>query len=456
MTRTLFITHTPPWPTSNGGQQRSHLLYRALERLGEVDLVLMPWSITPHAPAVVERLRRDYRLVGFPWPQSRGRHGLWSVVRPIAPLYVDAAASLFGSPAIDYTPDESVASWLDDHVRDGHYDLVVGRYVQPTVRSGAIRLAPLILDVDDLDTERIRTELEHAAVPAWRRPLLRRRLRLLERGLEGWLRQADHLWVCSEADRRMLCAAPPKTARSGLAVSNRSTLPHRSCAGSDATAELPVSVLPNIPFPFGENARVEALPPSGETQRVLFVGSLNYKVNVRAVDRFVTAVWPIVHAKHPAAELRLVGGGVSLQRQSGWSRTAGVNVVGFVDNLSTEYRRAAFCIAPIFEGGGTKIKVLEALAFGRTCLVTRHAQRGFEHLLHHGESVYVADNDEQLAAGCCLLLQDAALRNAMAATGSRVVAQCFSFDHFASVVRETVERVLDGRGNGLRRKTRQP
>ena len=53
-----------------------------------------------------------------------------------------------------------------------------------------------------------------------------------------------------------------------------------------------------------------------------------------------------------------------------WEAIDGVQPVGYVDDLADEYRRCAFTVAPIFEGAGTKIKVLESLAFGRACLTT--------------------------------------------------------------------------------------
>jgi glycosyltransferase involved in cell wall biosynthesis len=117
-----------------------------------------------------------------------------------------------------------------------------------------------------------------------------------------------------------------------------------------------------------------------------------------------------------------------------------------VPDLAEEYARAAFTVAPIYEGGGTKIKVLESLNRGRTVAMMRHSLRGYEHALVHGEDVWVADTDAELAEGCIRLLASPDLRDSLAAHGA-IQAQEFSFSRFSEIVKETIERVTaDGRG----------
>lgn len=422
MTKVLFITHTPPWPIANGGHQRTNLLLRALCSFAEVDFVLLPRSVRRYSEDELALLRRDFGLLEFVRPSPWGKQWPWRLARPLWPMAVDILAKRWGRGDADYTPDAGVTEWLGEQVRDRGYDLIVGRYSQPTIRSGALEFAPTIVDVDDVDTDRLGTELEMPGVNAWRRKLLKRKLDMVARALPGYLAQAAHLWVCSETDRRLL--------------------------GPDRA-----TVLPNIPFVGPETRAIAPCPPNPRSRTVLIVGSLKYLVNERAIDRFLRNVWPEVHSACPDAVFRIVGAGMTSAEQRRWGRVAGVQPIGFVENLRAEYAGAAFSVAPLFEGGGTKIKVLESLAFGRTCLLTKHAQRGFEHMLRHEESFWVAEDDEGLAQGCIALLQDPDLPVTLAETGQRLVSEHFTFDEFRRIVKQTAEAVGVGHKGGVTRRS---
>ena len=82
-------------------------------------------------------------------------------------------------------------------------------------------------------------------------------------------------------------------------------------------------------------------------------------------------------------------------------------------------------MCPIFEGGGTKIKVLESLAHGRTIVVARHSIRGYERELVDNESLLIADDEPQLAEACIRLFREDSLRHRLAATGAWVVSDAF-------------------------------
>jgi len=104
-------------------------------------------------------------------------------------------------------------------------------------------------------------------------------------------------------------------------------------------------------------------------------------------------------------------------------------------------------VAPLREGGGTKIKVLESLKLGRTCVVTPHAQRGYGQVLRDGQSLLVGETDEELAAACVRLIEQPELRDRLAATGQEVVRERYSWNGFSRSVRDAITRVVDGRAN---------
>jgi len=128
----------------------------------------------------------------------------------------------------------------------------------------------------------------------------------------------------------------------------------------------------------------------------------------------------------PVARLRVVGSGGWEAERDQLEQTAGVSVIGTVEDLADEYRGAALCVVPLFEGSGTKIKVLEALMHGRVVVAARHSARGYEELVDRG--VVAASNDAELADACAALLLDPARRQAMALAGQRLVRQNYGFE----------------------------
>jgi glycosyltransferase involved in cell wall biosynthesis len=117
----------------------------------------------------------------------------------------------------------------------------------------------------------------------------------------------------------------------------------------------------------------------------------------------------------------------------------GVEVVGAVEDLTPEYDQASFAVVPIKEGAGTKIKVAEALAFGRAVIAYQHSVRGYELVL--GKGLLSASNDEEMVAACLELFAAPDRRDAMAIQGHAIACASFSYARFQHEVVETTRRV---------------
>lgn len=276
-----------------------------------------------------------------------------------------------------YRPDETVAAAVAHHSREGKYDLVVGRFLRPAANAGVPQLPPCILDVDDLETQVYASRLESNRLGIAERTITGWHLRQMRTIVPPLLRKFDHLWIPAPGDRALI--------------------DHPS-----------ISVLPNIPFEEDPTNPPAPLSPRPTSKIVLVVATLKFPMNLSGVTRFIEQVWPKVKVAVPDARFRIVGGGMTPELKAKWSAVPGVEPVGYAEDLRDEYRQAAFAVAPIYEGGGTKIKVVEALHNGRVPLVHHHALRGYEHLLKHNESVYVGNDDQGLADGCVTLLNDPA------------------------------------------------
>jgi glycosyltransferase involved in cell wall biosynthesis len=151
--------------------------------------------------------------------------------------------------------------------------------------------------------------------------------------------------------------------------------------------------------------------PVPEEPTVIFVGS-QHGPNVAGLRWFIENVWPLVRLETPSARL-LVAGTVCKALQS--PQPAGVEVLGRLPDLSTAYSRASVVIAPILQGSGVKIKILEAVSFGRACVTTSVGLEGLEALQ---PALRVADTPETFAAEVVQLLKPPAAKNA----GAQILA----------------------------------
>jgi glycosyltransferase involved in cell wall biosynthesis len=268
---------------------------------------------------------------------------------------------------------------------------------------------PAVLDFDDMEWQTLEAQLAHEQWPGLKGKIgSAMALREVRRLCMSSLRLFNHVWVTSEEDESLLPNDCP---------------PH--------------SVLPNIPYAQDEFVAKESI--EGE---VLFVGDLQLPSNRDGLEKFLAHAWPHVREAVPNSILRIVGRGLSDEQRQRWSKLDGVDVIGFAPDLAACYERAALCVVPVFFGGGTKIKVLEALLHERAVVTTEHALRGYGALNADGPVALAALDIAGVAEGCIMLLRDPQRRKEMAARGRVIVSRAFSFERFQGVVDSALSPLL--------------
>ena len=122
----------------------------------------------------------------------------------------------------------------------------------------------------------------------------------------------------------------------------------------------------------------------------------------------------------------------------------GVEIVGAVDDLGREYHKALFGVAPVLEGSGTKIKVLEALMYGKALVSSPHAIRGFSGLAQ-GSGVIVAADAAAMTAHCVRLFREPATALELGELGARAIDESHSPASFARRVQADLQMVAERR-----------
>jgi len=179
--------------------------------------------------------------------------------------------------------------------------------------------------------------------------------------------------------------------------------------------------------------------PDGST--VLFFGALNYFPNVDGLLHLLDDVWPLLAASHPAARLKIVGQHPPPEILA--RRGPRVEVTGRVDDLRPHLASAAVTIVPLRIGGGTRFKILEAMAMGRPVVSTSLGAEGID--ARPGVDLLIADEPRDFAAAVGRVLDDPGLADALGARGRALVEKGYSWTAAARRLELFLERLLAAR-----------
>jgi glycosyltransferase involved in cell wall biosynthesis len=169
---------------------------------------------------------------------------------------------------------------------------------------------------------------------------------------------------------------------------------------------------PRTPRVVPNCVEIQPHPPRNvvDPPRVLFVGNCAsgpLSPNVDAVSYFLASIWPKVLYSVPKARFQIVGAMGDYVRKFA-AGAANVELAGFVDDLAGEYAQAAFSIAPIRFGTGTRVKIIEAFAHACPVVSTLAGAEGIPAI--PGREIELAATPTELVSRCIYMLKDAALR----------------------------------------------
>lgn len=159
-------------------------------------------------------------------------------------------------------------------------------------------------------------------------------------------------------------------------------------------------------------------PP--EPYSLVYPGALTFHANLDAMEFFVNAILPLIRRNHPQVLLRITGDyrGVNL-RNLPHSDHIGVRLTGHLPDVRPCVARSAVCVIPLRVGGGTRLKILEAMALGTPVVSTPKGAEGLQ--VSHGKDILIADTPQQFAIAVCRLLEDSSLHQAIAENARRMV-----------------------------------
>jgi sugar transferase (PEP-CTERM/EpsH1 system associated) len=372
--RILWLAPYLPVPTFGGGTRTFNLI-KTLSRMYEIDLIAGAETPMDEVPSELRSLCRTIRL--FPRPSSApGRKRL---------LQLRSLLSLRSAQSwMLYTP--ALQREINRAVGETHYDAVLvehsfmGCYAVPDDQI-------VVLDQHNVESEIFRRAGRHE------RSLLRRGYNVIE----YWKYRAEEQRACRRADLI-------------LATSDLDREAMRRWPSMPECMVVPNGVDTDFFSPQGGRA--------GRRTDVLFVGSMHYAPNTEAMLFFADQIWPRIRQEVPDATLSVVGMNPPPVIQA-LAERPGISVAGFVPDIRPHLSGAAVAVAPLHIGGGTRLKILEALAMGTAVVSTSVGCEGLD--VQNGHHLLVADEPGAIADSVIALLRNPQRREALGREGRRRV-----------------------------------
>lgn len=398
--RLLIVSGWFPYPPIAGAKIRAYSLIRQLARLGEIDLVAQVNTLSPDQVAAgTDHLKQFCSSVesvpGIPYRYSMGK-ALQTLIDP-----VPATARHQRNRDLESVLAQRTAT---------RYDAVIATIsgAPNSTLLSLVRLGFRPLVADSLELGVLRPK---PAAPFLRRARNEYTWWHLRRFTRELLKKVDTITVASETEQALF-ASLTRTRNQCVVVPNVLDL-------SDYTGD------------FGPR----------EFNRLLYPGSFGYIANYEAMLWFAREVFGRI-AERQALQVIVTGNTAGRDLKPLQEACPQIEFTGFVDDIRPYFAQSGICIVPILAGGSTRLKIVEAMAWGTPVVSTRIGAEGLA--VTHERDILLADTPDEFAAQIERLVQDDALWQRLSAGGHRLVAERYSAQRMVDQYRNILAQVTSG------------
>lgn len=382
--RIVFLTQVLPYPLDAGPKLRAYYVLRHLAAHHEV--LLVSFTRTDDAPEAVAHLRQlcagVYITPMIRSPLHTARAVLAALTQHtsaiIARDHSTAMQALIANVMAEHAPIDAIHA---DQTAMVQYALFAAAQHSPAPR--------LILDAHNALYQVFRRLAAPPGNP------LRRRL---------WTWEADRM----EAYERQAYAQFDAVVFVTATDRARFALP--------AAHVIPICVEP---------APAITHTASPASRQVLFVGTLFWPPNAEGVAWFLRAVWPLVRARCADARLVVVGKRPPAALRQLAAATPGVELPGYVEDLTELVASSTVFVVPLHAGGGMRVKIVDAWSWGIPVVATTIGAEGLDYVA--GEHLAIADDASAFAAAVIRLLADPVLAARLRSAGRQLVATTYDW-----------------------------
>jgi sugar transferase (PEP-CTERM/EpsH1 system associated) len=333
-----------------------------------------------------------------------------------AAFYFDAARHLVDPRpyAVARYGSEAYRKAVRDALARTAFDLIVCDFLPPAVNLPASLPCPAVLFTHNVESEIWRRHAATASNVA-RRALYGAQYRRMLRFEAQAIRRFDGVLAVSDADRDTFARLYPGAARHPI---------HVVPTGVDTAFFAPSSSAPDSASP-------------AASRSLIFTGSMDWLPNEDAMIFFCRDILPLIRTEEPDVTLSIVGRAPTPAVRR-LAAEPGVHVTGRVDDVRPYMRDAAVYIVPLRIGGGTRLKIFEAMALSKAVVSTTVGAEGLP--VTGGEHLLLADEPRGFARGVVRLLRDVEKRRSVEQAARQLVVRKYDWSVVAGDLEEALMR----------------
>jgi polysaccharide biosynthesis protein PslH len=406
----LMITHFVPYPPTSGALQRNYNLLREVARHHEVNLVtLNQKALLPSKEKLADAIKNITpfckTIKVFPIP-SDCHPACW---------YILLLANIFSTTPYSVWRfySNKMAKEIQKIIKTSQIDVIHVDTIDLAGYALNITTHPRVLNHHNIESELLFRRAQHAKNP-FSRWYLTSQARKVERYEKQYVPKFD----------------------ANVAVSTRDLIGIRSLCNPDSAMLV------------ANGTDTDYFSPSGTSQELscIFAGGLNWLPNADAMLFFCTSIFPLIKANVPEVTMTIIGTNPAPELIRIAEKTEGIEVLGFVPDIRSYMANAAVHVVPLRIGGGTRLKILDALAMGKAIVSTTIGAEGIE--LTDGHDIMIADTAELFAQKVVQLLKDAALRKTLGVNGRKTAETKYSWKVIGPKLIDAYSHVCRNTGSG--------
>jgi glycosyltransferase involved in cell wall biosynthesis len=201
----------------------------------------------------------------------------------------------------------------------------------------------------------------------------------------------------------------------------------------------PLYVIPNgVDINYFKPVTLDVQPNS-----LIYTGSLTYSANFDAIEFFLSEIFPIVRAHVPETRLRITGSyqNVPLKRLN---LDDHIELTGYKPDIRPLMASTSLCIVPLRIGGGTRLKILEAMSMGIPVISTSKGAEGLA--VTPGKDIIIADNPDNFATKIIQLFNDTNFRTRLSINGRKLVESSYAWETIGQEFNSLIEKTSRWQG----------
>lgn len=392
----LWLSHLVPYPPKGGVLQRAYHLVQQVGRQHELDLLCLnqPNLIGPLFEDMAQGLQEAREVMG-------------AVCRKFEFADIDSEDGVLGRKGLALTSlvtaypysinwmtsrkfENILKSWLDE----SDYDVVHIDTIGLASYYKYVQHMPCVLDHHNIESHMLLRR-------AGKEPNILKKLYYMQEGkrLERYEKQLCPRMkiniTCSKLDSERLQQVIP-----GVAVTD----------------------IPNCV----DIEYFKSDPAVTQKKSIIFVGTMNWYPNIEAVRFIYQKIWPELKARVPGVKADIIGANPPAEIIQMCGQDDDFSLHGYVDDIRQYIDAAAVYVCPIMDGGGTKLKILDAMAMSKAIVAHPAACEGID--LVDGDDVRLAVTAEEFVSEIAALLDDAGLRANMGAKARQLAENKYASD----------------------------